>query len=94
MSSTVRLAFVGCGGIARHHLRAVLGCAHPAQVVAAVDTQQANAEQFARLVPSNSKGKCQVGGALCAVMIQTIYCWDALDHAIPTKLVNSCQNYV
>ena len=65
MSSLVRLAFVGCGGISRYHLRAVLGCAHPAQIVAAVDTQQANAEQFARLVPSSSKGeKCQVGGAL------------------------------
>lgn len=61
--AAVRFAFVGCGGIARHHLNALSGCGHAAQVVAAVDVQRKNAEEFVRLIPKehlDAAENCQV----------------------------------
>ena len=57
----VRFAFVGCGGIARHHLRAVQECGHASQVAAVVDTRINNAEQFLQLLPGTQQKQCQVG---------------------------------
>lgn len=63
-SSAVRFAFVGCGGIARHHLRALRGTGHAAQIAAVVDVKRDNAEEFAKLIPEEqSTADCQVGGA-------------------------------
>ena len=58
--SALRFAFVGCGGIARHHLKALEGCSHPTQVVAVVDTKKENAQQFRELI--DSANDCQVSG--------------------------------
>ena len=59
--SAIRFALVGCGGIARHHLRAILGADHPATVAALVDTRKKNAEELLRLLPSEQAKSCQVG---------------------------------
>lgn len=70
-SSVLRFAFVGCGGIARHHLKALQGCGQAAQVVAAVDTRKDNAEAFASIMP----GHCQVRWAgLLATLCNLVTC--------------------
>lgn len=61
--SSLRFAFVGCGGIARHHLKALRGCAHPTQVVAAVDVKKENAAKFAELIPQDEDCQVRGGGA-------------------------------
>lgn len=60
--SAIRFAFVGCGGIARHHLKALVGCPHAAQVVAAVDIRPQNAEALVGLISEQqgSTEKCEV----------------------------------
>ena len=57
MSSSLRFAFVGCGGIARHHLRALGASGHAAQLAAVVDTRENNAREFIKLVPKNMLSK-------------------------------------
>lgn len=62
--SAIRFAFVGCGGIARHHLAALRGCSQRTQLVAAVDIRKENAEALVSLIPRQLGGKdqCQVSG--------------------------------
>ena len=62
--SALRFALVGCGGIARHHLKALGGCAHPTQVAAVVDERRDNAVELAKLIPPDQTPaeNCQVGG--------------------------------
>lgn len=59
--SALRFAFVGCGGIARHHLKALRSCAHPTRVVAVVDIKRENATEFCDLIPQDQAQDCQVG---------------------------------
>jgi len=61
ISSAIRFALVGCGGIARHHLKEILGASHPATVAALVDTRKKNAEELLRLLPPEQAKSCQVG---------------------------------
>ena len=44
--AAVRFAFIGCGNIARFHLRALRESTHLAEVTAAVDVRRASAEKF------------------------------------------------
>jgi UDP-N-acetyl-2-amino-2-deoxyglucuronate dehydrogenase len=46
-STTLELAFVGCGAIARYHLDGIKECATRIRVTAAVDRERARAEQVA-----------------------------------------------
>lgn len=48
---SVRFAFLGCGLIARHHLRALQESRHSAEVVAVVDSNRRYAEEFVKLLP-------------------------------------------
>lgn len=61
MSKALRFAFVGCGGIARFHLRALQNSQHVTKVSAAVDVRKKNAEDFVQLLPNSQD--CKVGGA-------------------------------
>ena len=56
----VRFAFIGCGAIARLHLRALRENAQrtPTQVVAAVDVRKESAQKLAQLADPN----CRVSG--------------------------------
>lgn len=66
MSSSLRFAFVGCGGIARHHLRALRACGQATELVAVVDTRENNARELVKLIPREMTPNCghsQVGGA-------------------------------
>ncbi|MCZ6636072.1 MAG: Gfo/Idh/MocA family oxidoreductase [bacterium] len=47
MSSTLKLAFVGCGAIARYHLDGILEHAPSVQVTAAIDLDREKAEAYA-----------------------------------------------
>ena len=47
MSSTLRLAFAGCGAIARYHLDGILEHAPSVQVTAAIDLDREKAEAYA-----------------------------------------------
>ena len=44
---SLRFAFVGCGLVARHHLKALQACSHKAHVCAAVDIRKESAVEFA-----------------------------------------------
>ena len=55
----VRLAFVGCGTIARLHLQAIQGGRHSAEVTAAVDTSRDRAEEFVKSLPRPDKCRVQ-----------------------------------
>jgi len=57
--AAVRFAFIGCGNIARFHLRALGESTHSAEVTAAVDVRRDSVETFSSLLQS----PCQVGGA-------------------------------
>ncbi len=59
-SSAVKFALVGCGAIARHHLKGLLSSSHPAIVAALVDTRKNNAEELLGLLPKEQASKCQV----------------------------------
>ncbi len=48
MSSTLKLAFLGCGGIARFHLRGLRADAPRIAVTAAIDVDPAKADAFAK----------------------------------------------
>ena len=60
--SSVRFAFIGCGAIARLHLRALRENAHQhsSQLVAAVDTRRATASKLAQLAQPD---QCKVKGS-------------------------------
>ena len=60
-SSAIRFALVGCGGIARHHLRGLQVTSHPTAVAALVDTRRSNAEELLHLLPPTQAETCQVG---------------------------------
>lgn len=49
----VRFAFVGCGAIARLHLRALRENSHHTELVAAVDVRKGAAEKLAKLAEPN-----------------------------------------
>ena len=57
MANAIRLVFVGCGSIARHHLKAVQASSYEGRVCAVVDKSRAVAEEF---VSSTSQHNCEV----------------------------------
>ena len=57
--AAVRFAFIGCGNIARFHLRALRESTHLAEVTTVVDVRRESAEKFSSLLRS----PCKVGGA-------------------------------
>ena len=63
--SSVRFAFIGCGAIARLHLRALRENAHKhsSQLVAAIDTRRATAGKLAELAQPD---QCKVMGGACS----------------------------
>lgn len=56
--SCVRFAFIGCGAIARLHLKALRDNSHPTQLVAAVDVRRRAAAKLAEMAEPN----CKVSG--------------------------------
>ena len=58
--AAVRFAFIGCGNIARFHLRALRESTHLAEVTAAVDVRRESAK-FSSLLQT----PCKVGGSNC-----------------------------
>ena len=57
--SRVRFAFIGCGAIARLHLKAMRESGHHTQLVAAVDVRKQPAENLAAIAGS---ANCKVSG--------------------------------
>ena len=66
--AAVRFAFIGCGNIARFHLRALGESMHSTEVTAAVDVSRDSAEKFSSLLQS----PCEVGGANYDILIFTL----------------------
>lgn len=57
--AAVRFAFIGCGNIARFHLRALRESTYLAEVTTVVDVRRESAEKFSSLL----QAPCKVGGA-------------------------------
>ena len=57
MANAVKLVFVGCGSIARHHLKAIQASSYEGRVCAVVDKSRTVAEEF---VSSTSLHHCEV----------------------------------
>lgn len=78
LSSSIKFALVGCGGIARHHLKALQECATTTQVAAVVDTRRENAEELIQLIPNECKVRwaglgykvspTPIGGSLAGIL--------------------------
>ena len=56
----IRVAFVGCGNIVQHHLKALQQSSHATTVTAVVDIDRGRAEELARLLPKAEQEKCKV----------------------------------
>lgn len=80
--SALRFALVGCGGIARHHLKALRGCAHPTKVVAVVDVRRDNAVELAKL--TDQAESCQVGGGWVGLYTAVDIDWNGNPRDVPS----------
>ena len=97
MSSTLKLAFLGCGGIARFHLDGIRRDAPRVTVTAAIDVDPAKANALARETgaqPCGSLDEALAGGDFDAVDIMlphdlheeaTIRCLEAGKHVLLEK---------
>lgn len=80
-SDTLRLAFVGCGAIARYHLDGIKECAPRIQITAVIDPDMARAERYA--VETGAKAFSSLAEALPSNT------FDAVDIMVPHDLHES-----